>query len=176
MKKIIFLSIFAAAVLCAPLRAQKHGHGHEHAHLRNEIGVSGGAIYSFDHEAWGSGVHLHYYRTLGDHSKWSVGVMAEQVRVHGGHFTVGAGVKYQILPRLSIGLLPGVTFLRHDEHEDHGDHAHIHTDRKTLFSAHAELVYDLFHWEKFHLGPVIDFSFSKDDSHAMAGLHFAICF
>jgi len=172
MKK--FLSVFLIIFLSTiSLQAQEH-HGHHHA--RNEIGLSGGAIYSFDHSSWGGGLHFHYYRTFGDHSKWSFGAMAEQVWVDGGHTTLGAGIKYQISDRFSVGVLPGITFLKHDEHEDHGDHSHSHSENKTQFSMHFELVYDLFHWEKFHLGPVVDFSWSKDDSHGMIGVHAAFTF
>lgn len=167
-------------ILCGistQLIAQEHGqHHHGHSHSRNEIGVSGGAIYSFDHKEWGTGAHLHYYRTLGDHSKWSLGGMAEYANIHGSHITVGAGAKYQLTDRFSVGVLPGVTFFHHDDdhtHVDLPDHDH---DKKVMFSTHFELVYDLFHWEKFHLGPVVDFSLSKNDSHGMIGIHAAYCF
>lgn len=170
---LVFALIFLGL---APWRsaAQHVDHG-VHGHSRNEIGVSGGAVYAVDHKEWGTGVHLHYFRTLSEENKWSLGAVAEYVWVHGGHTTVGAGVKYQLTPKLSFGVLPGVTFLKHDHEEDHmgehGDHGN-----ETRFSAHVELVYDLFHWEDFHLGPVLDFSFSRADSHGMIGLHAAYCF
>ncbi len=168
-KRILFVLLLTG--LAFPVCAQEHA---EHAHPRNEIGLSGGAIYSFDHKAWGGGLHLHYFRTLGPHSKWSVGGMVEEVWLHGGHFSIGAGAKFEPFPRFSIGLLPGVTFLRHDGDADHDDHGH--TSRKALFSTHIELVYDLFHWKKFHLGPAVDFSVSSGDSHAMIGVHGAYAF
>lgn len=154
------------------LSAQHHGHYHN----RNEIGISSGVIYAFDHETTGGGVHLHYYRTLGDHSKWSVGGMVERAWAHGGHTTLGAGAKYQLTERFGIGIMPGVTFLKHEEHFHHGDHVHSDSENKTKFSAHIELVYDLLHWDFLHLGPVLDYSWSKDDSHMMLGLHVAWSF
>lgn len=146
---------------------------HNHHHERNEIGLSGGAIYGIDDKTWGTGIHLHYYRTLDDHSKWSVGAFAEQAWLEGNHFSVGAGVKFSPISRLHLGVLPGVTFAKH-EHEHNGD---VHDDGwKSDFSAHFELVYDLFHWGKFHVGPAFDYSWSKDDSHFMLGIHAAIGF
>lgn len=162
-----------------PAFGQHHEHSvhrHTHHHERNEIGLSGGAIYGLNHSDWGGGMHLHYFRTFTPHSKWSWGANLEYVWTHDNHFTIGAGVKYQILDRLSVGVLPGITFLNHKGHEEHDGHTHAHTEKKTLFSAHFEVVYDLFHWEKFHLGPAFDFSWAKGDSHLMIGVHAAFCF
>lgn len=60
-------------------------HNHHH-HERNEIGLSGGALYAIDDKKWGPGLHIHYYRTLGDHSRWAVGAFAEQAWLDGNHF------------------------------------------------------------------------------------------
>ncbi len=170
-----YSKILAIAIVCmfrtAILPAQEH---HDHEHQRNEIGFSGGAIYTFDHKTWGGGVHLHYFRTLGVHSKWSLGGGFEQVWIEGNHFTLGAGVKYQVIDRLSIGILPGVTFFKHDEHDSTDEHDD--SGYHSRFSAHLEVVYDLFHWEKLHMGPTIDYSWAKNDSHIMVGIHAAFCF
>jgi hypothetical protein len=169
MKKIIFL--FPCLFCVSFIYAQEHEH-HGHEHSRNEIGFSGGALYAFGHNEWGSGLHLHYFRTLRLHSKWSLGGGVEQVWVDGSHFNVGAGVKYQLLERLSISALPGISFISHNETDAHS----AEKPPKTLFALHLELVYDLFHWDKFHLGTVLDYSWEKRDSHAMLGIHAAYCF
>ncbi len=147
-----------------------------HPHRRNEIGFSGGAIYTLDHKVWGGGIHIHYFRTLGEYSRWSLGGGLEQSWSDGNHFSVGVGTKYRIIDRLSIGIIPGIVFFKHDEDDVHAGHEHEKSDRDTRFSVHFEVVYDLFHWERFHFGPAIDYSLSKNDSHFMAGLHFAFCF
>ena len=150
--------------------SQKHEH-HEHEHLRNEVGFSGGALYGFGHNEWGSTVHLHYFRTMGLHSKWSLGCGVEQAWVDGTHFNVGAGVKYHILDKLSISALPGVSFVSHNETD-----THAHQRPAALLALHFELVYDIFHWDKFHLGTVLDYSWSNKDSHSMLGIHAAFEF
>ncbi len=172
MKKFkIHIALFICLIYPAKITLQAQEHEHEHS--RNEIGFSGGALYSFAHHTWGGGMHLHYFRTLGLHSKWSLGGGIEQAWVDGSHFNIGAGIKYQLFNRLSIGILPGVTFFTHNETESHDDHE---SSNSAQFALHFELVYDLFHWDRFHMGPALDYSWTKDDSHAMIGIHAAFCF
>lgn len=171
MKSPILCVLFA---VCFWVPSQLTAQHHDHGHSRNEIGLSTGAIYALDDSAWGTGVHIHYYRTLGIHSKWSVGGMAEYTWASSSHFTLGAGIKFEPFERFGIGVLPGVTFRPNHDHEGHDHEAH--NDSNTSFSMHFEVVYDLFHWDKFHLGPVFDYSWSKNDSHLMLGVHAAFCF
>jgi len=133
-------------------------------HLRNEIGISAGALYSPNHEEWGTAAHIHYFRTVSDRSRWSLGGSVEQAFIDGSHWTFAAGVKYQI-DHFGLSLMPGVKFLNHD-----------HSSNETLFSLHAEIVYDLFHWKRFHLGPAIDYAWAKNHSHFMLGIHGAFSF
>ena len=164
--------IFIFVLCCfSVIYAQEHGQ-HEHEHLRNEIGVSGGALYAFGHNEWGGGAHIHYFRTLGLHSKWSLGGSFEQAWVDGSHFNLGVGVKYQLFNRFSIATFPGITFFSHRETDEHD----THKPQNNRFTLHFELVYELFHWENFHAGTVFDYSLLKNDSHAMIGIHTAFCF
>ena len=168
----IYIILFSGLFSMSFVRAQEHGHD-SHAHLRNEIGFSGGPLYSFEHKEWGAGIHLHYFRTLGVHSKWSLGAGFEHAWVDGNHVNVSAGIKYQLLERMSIAALPGVTFL---SHKSDTQGMGMHEAHKPLFTLHFECVYDIFYWENFHLGPVFDYSWTKKDSHAMLGIHVAFCF
>ncbi len=162
MNYIKFVTVLLVCLINAGLlQAQEH----HHEHAENEAGISGGAVYSLEHKEWSSGVHVHYFRMLEPHSKWSLGGEFETVFGDDVHFTIGAGVKYQIIDDWSIGLLPGITFSKHDS-----------SKYEPSFSLHFETVYDLFHWEKFHLGPAIDYSWSKEDSHISIGVHAAYCF
>ena len=165
----ILAIVFAMSIF----NISKAQYNHDHHHSRNEIGLSSGGIYSLEHKSWGKGMHLHYYRTFNEHSKWSFGVMSEYVRTHDAHFTFGAGIKYQPFENLGIAVLPGMTFLQHEHDDEHSNHRH---DEKIKFSVHFELIYDLLHWGNFHLGPVVDFSWSKNDAHGMIGIHAAYCF
>jgi hypothetical protein len=137
---------------------------HYQPHSRNEIGISAGALYSPDHEEWGTTAHIHYFRTLSRGSNWSLGGLVEQAWLDGVHWTFAAGVKFEPFDHFSLSLLPGVKLLNHD------------SDKKTLFSLHFEAVYDLFHWKKFHLGPAIDYAYAKNHNHFMIGIHGAFSF
>ncbi len=146
---------------------------HEEHHGLNEVGVSGGAIYDFDHNRWGGGMHLHYFRKLGERSRWSFGGGLEQVWDDGHHFTIGLGAKFEAIERLELGVMPGVTFFSHED--AHDDHYH---GSDAQFSLHFELVYDLLHWRWLHVGPTLDYSWvpAAGDSHVMLGGHAAVCF
>lgn len=170
----ILIILLSLALLPLMLVAQEHNH----SHARNEFGISPGASYSPSHKSWGFGIHAHYFRTLGLHSPWSIGGSLEQVSLHGTHWTVGAGVKYRLIDRLSIAVIPGVTFFGHNEDEhDHASHEAGDKHNNNLkFSTHFELVYDLIHLEYFHFGPAIDYSWSKHDAHFMFGIHCAYGF
>lgn len=160
----ILLSIHTAS-------AQHGGHAHDG---RNEIGVSTGAFYAIDDKEWGTGVHLHYFRTLGPHSRWAVGAFAEQAWMDENHFSFGIGGKFEVLEGLHVGAFPGLTFAKHNH--EHSGHNHNDDKTKAKFSMHMEAVYDLIEWNSFHLGPVVDYSWSKDDSHFTLGVHMAYCF
>lgn len=171
MKQILLLFLLFMSV---SLSAQEHNH----SHARNEVGISPGAVYSPSHKSWGVGVHAHYFHTLGLHSPWALGGSLERVFLHGNHWTISAGPKYQILDALSVAILPGVTFLKHDEDEPHDPAHETHDEHgyQAEFSIHFELVYDLIHYKQFHLGPALDYSWSKGDAHFMLGIHCAYAF
>ena len=135
----------------------------------NEIGLSAGALYSPNHKEWGMSAHIHYFRTI-FHSSWSLGGSVEQAWLDGSHWTFAAGVKYE-LDHFSFGVLPGVMFLNHNASEGSTE-----PDKKFLFSIHTEIVYELIHLGKFHLGPAVDYAWAKNHSHFMFGIHGAISF
>lgn len=169
-------AIMALLLCLSPIKTKAQEHGHSHA--RNEIGISPGATYSPSHETWGFGIHAHYFRTLSEHSRWAIGGSVEQVSSHGSHWSLSVGPKYQLLDRLSVAVMPGITFFKHDEDgHDHDAHAADDShDARRRFSLHTELVYDLIHLDRFHLGPTVDYSWSKNDSHFMIGVHCAYSF
>lgn len=163
------MKVLYSIIVCLFCLVSKSHAQHNHHHQRNEIGISTGALYATDHKEWGTGLHIHYFRTLGDHSRWAVGAYAEEAWFDNSHFSIGAGGRVEIIERLHFGAFPGVTFTKHDHDSDNHN-------SKSKFTIHTELVYDLFHWNKFHIGPVIDYSWSKNDAHFMLGVHTAFCF
>ena len=132
-------------------------------HSRNEVGISAGALYSPDHKEWGQTAHIHYFRTISYYSHWSLGGSVEQAWLDGSHWTFAAGAKFQPFDHFSLSVLPGIKLFSDN-------------NTKTLFSLHFEAVYDLFHWDKFHLGPAIDYAWAKNHTHFMLGIHGAFSF
>lgn len=169
-------AIMALLLYLSPIKAKAQEH--EHSHARNEIGISPGATYSPSHKTWGFGIHAHYFRTLSEHSRWAVGGSVEQVSSHGSHWSLSVGPKYQILDRLSVAVMPGITFFKHDDdgHDPETHAADDSHDARRRFSLHTELVYDLIHLDHFHLGPTVDYSWSRNDAHFMIGVHCAYSF
>lgn len=167
MKIIVSIIIF---LLICPVFISGQEHGHSHA--RNEIGISPGVTYSPSHKEWGFGIHAHYFRTLGEHSPWALGGSIERLSSHGSHWTISAGGKYELFDRMNLAVMPGVTFFHHNDlHEEEHEHT-----KKAQFSIHFELGYDLIHLKHFHLGPAIDYSWTRHDNHFMLGIHCAYGF
>lgn len=138
----------------------------EHAHPKNEIGVSPGVTYSPAHGEWGFGFHLHYFRTVSHNGRWAVGGSLENVTSKDSHYGVSVGASFRIVGGLRLAVMPGFSFV-FDE---------MKGNYKPFYATHFELVYDALHVKNFHFGPVIDYSLSKDDSHAMLGVHIAYAF
>ena len=162
----IYTKHAVATVFLAFVSMQAFAQKEHHAHDANEIGFGVGATYAIGDKAWGEGVHLHYFRSLKRVSKLSLGCGLEQIWAKENHFAVHAGAKYEPFERFEIGVMPGVVFSKHDDNNRY----------RPRFSLHFELAYNLFNWGNFHLAPVIDFAWSRGDSHLMAGFHLAYCF
>ncbi|MGL5546958.1 MAG: hypothetical protein ACRDCS_08170, partial [Tannerellaceae bacterium] len=70
MKKVI-TTLFAAIAICSSAQENENFHIHEHG--QNEIGLSFGPSYSFEHNEWKASAHLHYFRSIKPESKWALG-------------------------------------------------------------------------------------------------------
>lgn len=168
MKRVISTAIVFILLGMYTAYAQEHSHAG-----KNEVGISTGVFYAVDDKDWGGGIHLHYFRSIGKSNRWAVGGYLEQAWFEDSHVSVGIGAKFEVLERLCLGAFPGVTLARH-HHEEEGGTDKART--KGEFSMHWELVYDLIEWKLFHLGPVLDYSWSKNDSHITLGVHIAVGF
>lgn len=137
-----------------------------HEHQRNELGISPGVTYSPSHKEWGFGVHIHYFRTVSHNGRWAVGGAIENVTSKDTHYGISAGASFRIVDGLKLSVMPGVSFVLNEE-----------TGRyKPFYATHFELVYDALHVKNFHFGPVLEYSLSRDDSHALLGVHIAYAF
>ncbi|MGL5704014.1 MAG: hypothetical protein ACRDD6_01755 [Tannerellaceae bacterium] len=173
MKKVI-TTLFAAIAICSSAQENEKFHIHEHG--QNEIGLSFGPSYSFEHNEWKASAHLHYFRSIKPESKWALGGSLESVFGEGQHYNVSAGVKYTPIPHIHVAIMPGVNFTKENHnHTEELAQAH-HNQFKAAFAVHGEIVADLLIIGKFHVGPTLDFSWSKGHTHIMPGLHTAYSF
>lgn len=160
---------------CLSLSAQECADNHDHQHGMNEIGMSVGPSYSFDHKDWRASAHLHYFRLLKPHSKWALGLGVESAFGKGSHYNLSAGARYTPFRFVELSFLPGVNFVK-EEHEEHGGHEEHEEKTKASFALHGEVVVNLLELNNFHLGPVLDYSWSKGHTHLMLGVHAAYSF
>lgn len=131
----------------------------EHEHRSNEIGLGIGMVYLISDVDWAPGLHLHYSKGIGEKQKFSLGAAAEYVAGEHQHTALSISLEYELLPSLLLGYGPGVEFPISDS-DDHGVH----------LGHHVELAYE-FDFGLFHLGPMVEYGFSKEDQHLMTGLH-----
>ncbi len=135
-----------------------HENGHEHKH---EIGIANAPIYFVKEKAFSYGLHLHYiYNFPG--SKFGMGLGFERIFDHHQHNTFGLVASYRPLEPLTVQLSPGITFEGKDFKE-------------RSFALHLETAYE-FEFDHFHLGPVLEFAFDKEDVHISLGIHLGIGF
>lgn len=156
------LLLLVLVILCADLKvkAQENHKKHEcGGHPRNELGLGASAAYEVNHREWAPSFHLHYFRALTPHSRWALGGGIEYMKEEKRHFEIGLGVRYELIEKLHLTVVPGVTV----------------TD-KARFSVHSEVVYEVLHCGRFHLGPVAGYAWSKGHAHCSIGLHTAIGF
>lgn len=106
------------------------------------------------------GLHTHYVRKIQE-SRFGLGFNYEHVFDEHKHNTYGFLATYNPAGNLNLSVSPGLTF----EH-----------DRKNPdLSLHFETMYE-FDLHYFHLGPVFEAAFSKEDVHLSLGLHIGFGF
>ena len=125
----------------------------------NEVGIGIGMVYLISDFEWAPGVHLHYSKGIGEKQIFSLGAEAEFVAGEHQSAALAISLEYELLPGLSLGYGPGVEFPI-SESKDHGAH----------LDHHVELAYE-FDFGILHLGPMVEYGFSKKDQHLMIGIH-----
>lgn len=136
---------------------------HHHHHSNWEAGVAVGGVYLINESGFAPGLHMHLLRRLPKWERVSLGLGLESVFDEHTHFNTAIVAKYDLWKGLSVVLSPGLLFLKHE------------TEWDADFSTHFEMLYE-FQVGKIHLGPVIEYSYSKHDKHLMLGLHLGIGF
>ena len=139
--------------------AQEHEHAHDHH--RNEIGIGHSPVYFINEKTFAYGLHMHYIYNIPE-SKFGVGLGYERIFDEHQHNTLGVVGNFRPMDKISISLSPGISFEENTLSESH-------------FALHVETAYE-FEIKNFHLGPVIEVAYDKEDVHISLGVHMGLGF
>ncbi len=172
-----FLLIYGCIVLSATSIAQSntphsdhssaveehhnHLHHHDHDNHRNELGIALSPVYFSGENEISFGMHLHYLYRLSN-SKFLLGVSVEQIMDDHKHRTIGVAAGFNPWRRLTFVASSGVT---HEKAEP----------GIWRYAQHIEATYE-FEIGHFHIGPLIESAFDREDIHFSVGLHIGIGF
>ena len=149
----------------AALSEEDH-HGAHKAH-EWELGVSVGYVNLKTEGEEGTMLDLHLMKELdgdGLEKYFSVGLGAEVVFSHDNHYVAMVILAYHPTENIVLSVAPGLEWAKHD-----GE-----TERE--YVTHYEAVYNLIHSEKYHIGPMIGYSKTKESEDYTVGIHVGIPF
>lgn len=163
--KIVSLFLFLIVFLFHTTVAQgvhQHEHPHENGHEhKHEIGIANTAVYFVKEKAFSYGLHLHYIYNFPS-NKFGIGLGYERIFDHHLHNNFGLVASYRPLEPLTLQLSPGIIFEGKDFKE-------------RSFGLHLETAYE-FEFDYFHLGPVLELAFDKENVHISLGIHLGLGF
>ncbi len=158
MRKLLLLFCFLSFI--TTVSAQEHDYKDDAHEFANEIGAGLGVVKHIGEERLGMGLHLHYLRSLGKRQLFSIAPGVEKIFGEHSHTSLSIGFGIRPIHPLLISIAPGLTF----GHED-----------SMSYSGHLEMVYE-FEIGVIHLGPLIEYGFTRDHSHFTVGIHAGIGF
>ncbi|MDP6526326.1 MAG: hypothetical protein QGH15_19105 [Kiritimatiellia bacterium] len=142
-----------------------HAHAHHgHALSGPELGISAGYVHLEEEEEDALGLHAHLLHRLGDHGiqrHLAIGLGAEYLFADEEHYALMVSLAAYPWRGLVLSVSPGVQWAEHEG------------DAETEYSTHLEATY-VFPFGEYDIGPVVDYSWTKDESHYMLGLHIGI--
>jgi hypothetical protein len=139
-----------------------HHHGHDLS--GPELGVSVGYVHLEEEDENVPGVHAHLLHRLGDDGlrrHFAIGAGAEYLFSDEEHYALMFSLAAYPWRGLVLSVSPGVQWAEHEG------------DTEAEYSTHLEAAY-VFPFGDYDIGPVIDYSWTKDEKHYMIGLHIGI--
>ena len=162
MKNFYLIISFISLILIFPdLRSQDES-GHERHEHKNEIGGALGMFFDLKEQHTASGFHLHYYRMFsGKLDHFGIAPSMEFLFGEHRHYTLALMLAYRPVHGWWIGAGPGISYVEHHD--------------EVVASGHIETGYE-FDAGQVHFGPVLEYSFTREDQHLMLGLHLGVPF
>lgn len=134
----------------------------EHHHPEFEIGFSSGLVYNFSEKELAPGIHFHLIKGVGKSDHFGVGLGYELIFDDHKHNAISLIFTYRPIEHLSINFAPGISFKLSEK-------------SSVAPTLHFEGLYE-FEYNHFHIGPLVGFAISTEDTHASLGLHLAFGF
>ncbi len=159
---ILVLCVWSTAEVA--LGEDSHHAHHDHDLSGPELGISAGYVHLKEEDEDALGVHAHLLQRLGDEGlrrHLAIGVGAEYLFTEEEHYALMLSLAAYPWRGLILSVSPGVQWAEHE-----GDTA-------SEYTTHFEAAY-VFPFGRYDIGPVIDYSRTKDESHYMIGLHMGI--
>ena len=132
-----------------------------------ELGVGVGYVNLKTEDEEGAVLDLHLMKELdgdGFEKYFSVGLGAEVVFSHENHYVAMVVFAYHPTENIVLSVSPGLEWAKHDgtwERE---------------YVTHYEAIYNIYNSEKYHIGPMIGYSKTKEAEDYTVGIHIGIPF
>ncbi|MDA3928912.1 MAG: hypothetical protein PF541_08115 [Prolixibacteraceae bacterium] len=155
---VLLLTMLLVSFSCfAQFHHHKDHKEHEHYHIESKIGIGAATsfVYDMGEQEFAPGFHVHMLRVFNE--KFGAGIGYEGIIGDNYHQTLTAFGKFFLTDFLSVNVGPGLT-LPNKEHNEFS------------LSAHFELA-TAFDICDIHVGPMVGYGISTEDSHVSLGLH-----
>ncbi len=130
---------------------------HKHSHPLFEIGISSAAVRLIEEKEITIGFHTHFSTNISHRLPFTAGIGYEYILDEHQHHSIGVLIGWNPIHELNIFVSPGVT-------SNKGNFQ---------FTSHVEASY-AFEFGKIHIGPSVEYAYSRGDTHISAGIHLGI--
>lgn len=130
---------------------------HEHVHPFFEIGISSAAVRLIEEKEMTIGFHTHLSANISHHLPFIAGMGYEYILDEHQHHSIGVLLGWNPIHELFFSVSPGIT------------------SNKGIFqfTTHLEASY-VFELGKIHIGPSVEYAYSRGDTHISIGIHLGI--
>ena len=132
-----------------------------------ELGVGVGYVNLKTEDEEGAVLDLHLMKELdgdGFEKYFSVGLGAEVVFSHENHYVAMVVFAYHPTENIVLSVAPGLEWAKHDG------------EWEREYVTHYEAIYNIYNSEKYHIGPMIGYSKTKEAEDYTVGIHIGIPF
>lgn len=167
MMKSLLIATAAAVVTLVPFDITRAADGHaHHGHDLSgaELGLLFGAVHLEEEDEYAFGVHAHLLYPLGDCpvlGHVSAGPGIEYLFADEEHYALMLTLAVNPWRNLVLAVAPGVQWAEHDG------------EKEAEYATHVEASY-VIPFKDIDIGPVVDYSWTRDESHYMIGIHIGI--